>query len=337
MKHRYICRETGFVKEEELFGNQYVRFLYSRVRENANWLFERLTDRRFSSMLAYLNFDSFLNRRLNKFLVNLMNMKEVRESLYEPENIKNLRDFFERKIRYWEVRPMPEDEDVIVSPCDAKMIIGSLNEKSLFFIKGKFFDFPEIIGRSSIWAEEFRDGDFAIFRLTPDKYHYNHMPVTGKVMDFYVLEGKFHSCNPNAIISVAKPYSKNLRTVTIIDTDIKGGSNIGLVAFVEVAALMVGDIIQCYSETRYDNPISHINGMVLKRGCPKSLFRPGSSTVILLFEKDRISFSKDLVQNITDLRAENIFSRHFNIKTVETDIKVREEIGRRRYSPCRLV
>ncbi len=334
MKHRYICRETGSIKEEKLFGDRCVRFLYSHLRENANWLFEKLTDRRFTSLLAYFNFDSFFNKKLNNTLINQLNNEEFKQTLYEPENIKSLRDFFERKIKYWEVRPMPEEEDVIVSPCDAKMLVGSNNERSLFWIKGVFFDFPEIIGDKSIWANDFRDGDFAIFRLTPDKYHYNHMPVTGKVLDFYILEGKFHSCNPNTIISFATPYSKNLRTVTIIDTDIKGGTNIGLVAFVEVAALMVGDIVQCYSENKYENPVSCINQMVLKKGCPKSLFKPGSSTVIVFFEKDRVSFSKDLVQNRINLNRENLFNNQVDIRLIETEVKVREEIGRKRYGLC---
>jgi hypothetical protein len=33
----------------------------------------------------------------------------------------------------------------------------------------------------SPWLPAFDRGDFAIFRLTPDKYHYNHVPVSGEV------------------------------------------------------------------------------------------------------------------------------------------------------------
>ena len=31
------------------------------------------------------------------------------------------------------------------------------------------------------------------------------------------------------------------------DTDIPGGSHVGFVAMIEVVALMIGDIVQCYS------------------------------------------------------------------------------------------
>jgi phosphatidylserine decarboxylase len=44
---------------------------------------------------------------------------------------------------------------------------------------------------------------------------------------------------------MVRPYSKNKRVVTIIDTDVEGGTGIGLVAMIEVVALMIGDIVQC--------------------------------------------------------------------------------------------
>ena len=47
------------------------------------------------------------------------------------------------------------------------------------------------------------------------------------------------------------PYSKNRRHVTLIDTDVPGGSQVGMVAMVEVTALMIGDIVQCYSDEKY--------------------------------------------------------------------------------------
>ena len=47
---------------------------------------------------------------------------------------------------------------------------------------------------------------------------------------------------------------------------------------IEVVALMIGDVVQAYSETQYDNPKQIISGMFLKKGAPKSLYRPGSGT-----------------------------------------------------------
>ncbi len=59
---------------------------------------------------------------------------------------------------------------------------------------------------------------------------------------------------PVAVINVVTPFSKNKRVVTIIDSDVPGGTGVGLVAMVEVVALMIGDVVQAYSETKYDSP-----------------------------------------------------------------------------------
>ena len=58
---------------------------------------------------------------------------------------------------------------------DAKMLVGSFAENSQLFLKAKFFYYEELLGRDRHeWLQTFKEGSFAIFRLTPEKYHYNH-------------------------------------------------------------------------------------------------------------------------------------------------------------------
>ena len=253
---------------------------------------------------------------------------DLRECLDPPARLDTLQRVFERKIRYWECRPMPNDPLAVIAPADARMLCGSFCDTSSLFIKGKFFDFEEMFGlNKKNWLRVFEQGDFAIFRLTPDKYHYNHTPVAGRIIDFYQIPGLYHACNPNAVVSVATPYSKNKRVVTIIDTDVPEGNQVGLVAMIEVVALMIGDIVQCYSEKKYDDPSPVGTGMFLRKGAPKSLFRPGSSTVVLVFQKDRIRFADDIAANMAYAGAESIFSRGFGQPLVESDVKVRSLIA----------
>ena len=148
------------------------------------------------------------------------------------------------------------------------------------------------------WLGAFMAGDYVISRLTPEKYHYNHTPVAGRVVDIYESEGSYHSWHPEAVIALATPFSKNKRVVTVIDTDTGGGTGVGLVAMIEVVALMIGDIVQCYSETQYLDPHTVQRGMFLRKGCPKSLYRPGSSTTVLLFQENRVDFAPDLLRNL---------------------------------------
>jgi phosphatidylserine decarboxylase len=292
-----------------------------------------MTGPRTSKLLGFINYDIPLINGTERFLTRCG--ANLTECVDPPNSLNTARKLFERRIRYWECRPMPPNFDAVVSPSDARVIIGSLLEQSALFIKNKFFDLKDLLGTSKAeWFTAFRDGLFAIFRLTPDKYHYNHTPVAGEVRDVYSVFGAYHSCNPSAVLTLAEPYSKNKRFVTIIDTDVPGGTGIGILAMIEVVALMIGDIAQLYSERRYENPRPITKGMFLQKGCPKSLFRPGSSTVVLLFEQGRVTFAEDLVRNMRRTDVQSRFSVGLGRPLVETDLKVRSLVaGRSASSP----
>jgi phosphatidylserine decarboxylase len=327
--HHYIERDTRRVCSEQFFGDSFVRLVYSSIQENAPCVFRMLTSLRMSKMLAYLNYDAPLGTRLTggrSFLessgVDLSECAEPLETLDTPRKI------FERKIRYWDLRPMTDDSSAIVSPADARVLLGSFQQGSQLYIKEKFFEYTELLGGDKAkWLEAFADGDFALLRLTPDKYHYNHTPVSGKVLDMYLLGNDCHSCNPEAVLSTATPYSKNKRVVTILDTDVSGGTGVGLVAMIEIGALMIADIIQCYSEVKYDNPQSVVPGMFLSKGNPKSLYRPGGSTDLIVFQKGRVQFDADLLENMHRSDVPSRYSQGFGRPLVETDVRVRSTIG----------
>jgi len=328
-KHQYIERNSRKIYDEKFYGHKAITFLYSNIRESSPWLFRRLTGARVSGFLAYHNYDGFLTGKMKDHL-NLQTVMNISagECVDPPEKMDSLKKIFERKIRYWQCRPMPHDPLAVVSPADSRMLLGSFSDTSNIFIKGKFFEYEEMLGRNKdTWLKAFHNGDFAVFRLTPEKYHYNHTPVVGKVIDFYPITGSYHACNPSAVISVVTPYSKNKRIVTILDTDVEGGSQAGIVAMIEVVALMIGDVVQCYSEKEYENPAPVGTGMFLKKGMPKSLFRPGSSTVVLFFQKNRVRFADDIIANMHHPDAQSIFSRGFGKALVETEVKVRSYIG----------
>ncbi|MGC8602283.1 MAG: phosphatidylserine decarboxylase [Desulfomonilaceae bacterium] len=311
---------------EDLIGDKTIHFLYSSTRENVPFLFRAITSARLSNeLLAFLKFDMvglWPSRRSLKALgINFV------ECLH-PEQFTTMRRVFERQINYWKYRPMLENTYLVVSPADSRVIVGSLNDNSTIFLKEKFFDLEELLGKDKCqWFDAFRNGDFAVFRLTPEKYHYNHTPVSGEVVDFYEIPGGYHSCNPSATINIVTPFSKNRRVVTILDTDAPSGTGVGLVAMIEVVALMIGDVVQAYSEVQYDNPKPIMPGMFLKKGAPKSLFRPGSSTDLILFQPSRLSFSDDLVRNQSLSNVQSRFSEGFGKPLVETDIRVRSTIG----------
>lgn len=332
VQHQYVERSTGSVCSERPFGDSIINYLYGEKREHAPFVYQLLASQWFSGFLGWFNYDFPLGQSIcgiRRFLRHCG--VDLSECLGSPRVFDTARKVFERQIRYWQCRPMTDDQSAIVSPADSRVILGSLKDSSTLLLKGKFFEYDELLGADKLrWLRAFRGGDFVICRLTPEKYHYNHAPVTGIVRDFYEYGGHYHSCNPGAVVTLATPYSKNKRVVTIIDTDVPGGTDVGLVAMVEVVALMVGDIVQCFSRVEYRDPQRVEAGMILQRGCPKSLFRPGSSTTLLLFQENRVVFSEDLIRNLYRTDIESRYSQGLGRPLVETDIKVRSTIGQRR-------
>jgi phosphatidylserine decarboxylase len=96
---------------------------------------------------------------------------------------------------------------------------------------------------------------------------------------------------------------------------------------IEVVAMMIGDIAQCYSAEHYDNPLPVKTGMFLHKGAPKSLYRPGSSTDVLIFQQGRINFAEDLVGNMSSTKAGSRFSQGFGKPLVETDVRLRSFVA----------
>jgi phosphatidylserine decarboxylase len=330
--HQYVDRESGCIRTETLFADRLIQHIYSSVRERAPWLYAAVTSARMSQLLAFLNYDLPFGDGLTggARLAATLGL-DLAECVDPPAKLNTARKIFERKIRYWSTRPMPDDPGILVSPADSKLLLGSFAEQNLLFVKEKFFSFPELLGPwVNRWQVGFADGDCCVCRLTPEKYHFNHSPVSGRVLDLYAVEGRYHSCNPGAVSRAVTPYSKNKRVVTIIDTDQPGGSQVGLVAMIEVVALMIGGITQCYSQFRYENPQPVVPGLWMERGQPKSLYNPGSSVDILIFQPGRVQFSEDLRRNRLRAEVNSRFSLNFGRPLVETDVRVRSAIAQKR-------
>ncbi len=329
MSRQYVERESRTIRNEVFLGHRSICFIYYQLRKNAPLMYQIVSSARTSRLLAFINFHSLINEKFNGRRSFLKTTGiDLRECVGTTAHLDTPRKVFERKIRYWECRPLPEEEAAVVSPCDARMLIGSFNAESGIFIKGKFFHCEELLGiNKKTWLTALEQGDFAVFRLTPNRCHYNHTPVAGKIIDFYSIAGRYHACHPEAVISLMTPCSKNKRVITIIDTDVHGGTQVGIVAMVEVVALMIGEIVQCYSEEKYENPVPIGTGIFVKKGCPKSLFRPGSSALVLILQNDRVRFEEDIIGNMSLSGVDSVFSRSFSQPLVETDVKVRTRIG----------
>lgn len=215
-------------------------------------------------------------------------------SQYEKKRYWSYNDFFTRKVKAG-MRPVDMSDEALISPCDSKLTVYKIDKKSVFRIKGSRYSIRDLL-KNDFLARRYEGGLCMIFRLEVDDYHRYCYIDSGIKTDNTRIRGKLHTVNPVALRRY-NIYKRNSREYTLIHT-----CNFGDVVQVEVGAMMVGRIFNL-----------HGSGGICK-GVEKGMFEFGGSTIVLLFEKDRVIPDKDILRN----SAENC----------ETVVKYGEKIGR---------
>lgn len=187
-------------------------------------------------------------------------------------------DFFCRRIRK-ECRPICNDPDAFISPCDGKASVYPIGEDCSFQIKNTRYTVESLL-RSARLARRYQGGYAYVFRLTVDDYHRYCYAETGVKSRQKKIPGVFHTVNPAA--SDRYPiYKENTREYCLIRTP-----DAGTIVQMEVGALMVGTI-RNYSSARQN----------VRRGEEKGRFEFGGSTVAVLVEPQKVTPDADLLAN----------------------------------------
>jgi len=215
-------------------------------------------------------------------------------SEYEEQKYNSFDDFFIRKIKN-NVRIMSNNKDDLISPCDSKLSVYRINEDTVLNIKNSFYTISDLLCDNEL-SKKYKDGYCLVFRLCVDDYHHYHYIDNGKLIKKKNIKGIFHTVRPIAQKHV-KVFSENTREWSLLKTD-----NFGDVIQIEVGALMVGKIC-------------NLKKVKFKKGEEKGYFRFGGSTIVLLFEKNKIIIDSDI------LKQSNLGN--------ETIVKLYETIGSR--------
>lgn len=203
---------------------------------------------------------------------NNIDMSEYKQKFFISYN-----DFFTRKIRP-EKRPIDYDSRHIISPCDSKMTAYRIRRNSIFKIKNSLYRVSDMLANEFL-SRRFDGGYCLIYRLEVDDYHRYCYIDDGIKTENTFISGELHTVNPIALKKY-NVYKRNSREYTILHTD-----NFGDVVQIEVGAMMVGRIHNHHGEYRF------------VKGEEKGMFMFGGSTVIQLFEKDRIRPDNDILKN----------------------------------------
>lgn len=234
----------------------------------------------------------FLSLRVSKFMIKpFIKKNNIDMSLFESKKYKSFNDFFVRKKKNISFE---SDSNILVSPCDAKLTVYDINEFSCFEIKESFYSLKDLVNDNEVY-KKFIDGYFLVFRLCKDDYHRYHYIDNGYQDKNIFVRGVLNTVRPIAYRK-CKVFKRNSREYTILHTD-----NFGDVLEVEVGAVMVGKIKNLHEDYSF------------KKGEEKGMFLFGGSTIVLAFEKNKISLDKDILNN--------------SVRNIETIVKCGEKIG----------
>lgn len=220
----------------------------------------------------------YLSTAHSKWLISkFIERNEINMDIYEECDYSSFNDFFTRKIKP-DCRPVPEDLDVLISPCDCLATVYPIQENTTFSIKNTEYTLRSLL-RSPRLAKRFRGGYAYVLRLTVEDYHRYLYSVSGKQSKNYHIDGTFHTVNPiaNDYLPI---YKENTREYTVIHS-----KEFGDVLQMEVGALLVGKIS------------NHKQSTVVTRGEEKGFFEYGGSTIVVLTQKGRVTPRSDLLTN----------------------------------------
>ena len=220
----------------------------------------------------------YLSSAHSKWLISkFIERNEINMDIYEECDYSSFNDFFTRKIKP-DCRPVPEDLDVLISPCDCLATVYPIQENTTFSIKNTEYTLRSLL-RSPLLANRFRGGYAYVLRLTVEDYHRYLYSVSGKQSKNYHIDGTFHTVNPiaNDYLPI---YKENTREYTVIHS-----KEFGDVLQMEVGALLVGKIS------------NHKQSTVVTRGEEKGFFEYGGSTIVVLTQKGRVTPRSDLLTN----------------------------------------
>lgn len=215
------------------------------------------------------------------------------------EDYSSFNSFFIRNLKP-DARNWKKDKNNILSPVDGSISqIGSIYKDKLIQAKGIEYSLNRLLANDEDAVERFQDGSFTTLYLSPRDYHRIHMPVSGKLIKSIFVPGDLFPVNTSSVRTVDQLFAKNERFISLFETES------GLMAQIMVGATFVGSMETVFAGQI--TPTKHrkisIKGyededkpVTLNQADEFGHFNMGS-TVILLFEKDKLSWSENLKEN----------------------------------------
>lgn len=288
---KYYDRKSKSYKEENIAGSKALKWTYESPLGKG--FLELFIKRKIFSKLYGHYCDSSLSKKKIKKFIDEFNINMNR---FEKKEYKSFNDFFYRKL---ENTIINESDNILISPADSRLLVmENINKDKNFNIKYFQYNLEQLI-QSKELANKYDGGTALVFRLCPTDYHRFHFIDNGVCSSTKKIKGYYYSVNPIALKNINNVFIENKREYSIFKSE-----NFGDILYMEVGATCVGGIIQTYNPNEY-----------IKRGMEKGYFKFGGSTVILIFEKNKVLIDEDIIRNSNS--------------EIETYVTFGEKIGRK--------
>lgn len=217
----------------------------------------------------------------------------TKEMMGKIKDYKTFNAFFSRPL-IPSARPINYNADAVTYPVDGKISqFGKIEDKFLFQAKNHYYTTEALLADAKE-AAAFQNGDFITIYLSPKDYHRVHIPFDGTLDKMIHVPGDLFSVNPFNAKHIPELFARNERVVCYFNT------SIGRMAVVFVGATIVHSIATAWAGTVAPNKNKDISiyeyaarNLSFPKGSEIGKFFMGS-TVICLFEKDKIDFNKDM-------------------------------------------
>jgi len=275
---RYFDRYRRTIETESIYGEGWLRWAYENpIGRLTTWLIVRRPI--FSHYFGWRMNRRGSGRHVFPFIVDYnLDVDEFAKSAFD---FRTFNEFFTRALKP-SVRPIaePDNDRLATFPADGRhLAFANVDTADGFYTKGAKFTFADLLGDPAL-AEAFAGGSMLISRLCPVDYHRFHFPVAGVPDDGRLIGGWLYSVSPIALRRNVRRLVENKRRITLLQSEA-----FGRVAMIEVGATNVGSILETY-----------VPGRLAKKGEEKGMFKFGGSCVITVFQRNRIRFDPDILE-----------------------------------------
>ncbi len=283
---RIYDRKAGKYAEEDQFQQGMLQFLYGNPF--GRFLLWSIVARPWVSKLGAWR----MNQKSSvKKIAPFIEQYHIDLSACEKQEFTSFNDFFTRKRK----NTTEAAENELVACADSRLSVYPIEANTKLRIKQSTYTIADILENEDL-AKKYGGGLCLVFRLAVEDYHRYSFCDSGRLGESRFIPGMLHTVR--SISDSYNVYTRNAREWTVLHTD-----HFGDVVQIEVGALMVGKIRNHRAAERFS------------RLEEKGYFEYGGSTVVLLFEKDKVRLDEDILR--------------INDSGVEVRVRLGEKIGSR--------